>query len=340
MNEQIYTLLNEIDNQPDSYEIPQVTDLEMKKWKKQFSSRRVSRRSRKKYVAAAAIVCILGGSLLFPPAQFIAYAGMKTVTYNLSQLLGIQKDLSPYRTMVGKSISKDGYTVTLNDVVLDENILYISDTFTLPQKNENFLEQGGTLADVNVFINGKMVSWGASGGTEQADDYNLVSSRRMSLDSIDASQNLDIELHYSMGGKSIGSFSFTATGKDLMASTYTVSLDTTITLPDKTAIRFYKYSSNAMGQRIYFKTSTPDTVPAYHILLKGEDNLGNPVEFSIRTIHTGIGCMEVDTLENGYVSDDAQTLTLTPYIAKMPQESGQMSNDYQPAGDSFTVTVK
>ena len=124
MNEQIYTLLNEIDNQPDSYEIPQVSDLEMKKWKKQFSSRRVSRRSRKKYVAAAAIVCILGGSLLFPPAQFIAYAGMKTVTYNLSQLLGIQKDLSPYRTMVGKSISKDGYTVTLNDVVLDENILY------------------------------------------------------------------------------------------------------------------------------------------------------------------------------------------------------------------------
>ena len=84
MNEQIYTLLNEIDNQPDSYEIPQVSDLEMKKWKKQFSSRRVFRRSRKKYVAAAAIVCILGGSLLFPPAQFIAYAGMKTVTYNLS----------------------------------------------------------------------------------------------------------------------------------------------------------------------------------------------------------------------------------------------------------------
>ena len=95
-----------------------------------------------------------------------------------------------------------------------------------------------------------------------------------------------------------------------------------------------------MGQRIYFKTSTPDTVPAYHILLKGEDNLGNPVEFSIRTIHTGIGCMEVDTLENGYVSDDAQTLTLTPYIAKMPQESGQMSNDYQPAGGQLYCYCK
>ena len=94
MNEQIYSLLNEIDNHSDSYELPPVSDLEMKEWKKQFSSRRVSHRSHKKYVAAA-VVCILGGSLLFPPTQFMAYAGMKTVTYNLSQFLGIQKDLSP-----------------------------------------------------------------------------------------------------------------------------------------------------------------------------------------------------------------------------------------------------
>ena len=129
MNEQIYSLLNEIDNHSDSYELPPVSDLEMKKWKKQFSSRRVSHRSHKKYVAAA-VVCILGGSLLFPPTQFMAYAGMKTVTYNLSQFLGIQKDLSPYRTVLGESITKDGYTVTLNEVILDENILYVSDTFT------------------------------------------------------------------------------------------------------------------------------------------------------------------------------------------------------------------
>lgn len=66
MNEQIYSLLNEIDNHSDSYELPPVSDLEMKEWKKQFSSRRVSHRSHKKYVAAA-VVCILSGSLLFSP---------------------------------------------------------------------------------------------------------------------------------------------------------------------------------------------------------------------------------------------------------------------------------
>lgn len=337
MKEQLYTLINEIDNQPDSYELPQVSDLEIKKWKKGFSSHYFSHRSHKKYVAAAAVICILGGSLIFPPTQFMAYAGMKAVTYNLSQLLGIQKDLSPYRTVIGKSISNDGYAITLNDVVLDENILYISDTLTLPQKNEGSQAENIPLADVNVFINGKMISWGSSGGTEAADDYNLFSSRRMSLDTIDASQNLDIELHYSIDSKNIGTFSFSTTGKDLMASTYTAALDTSITLPDNTSIHFYKYSSNAMGQRIYFKTSTPDTVPAYDILLKGKDNLGNPVTFSIRTIHTGIGCMEVDTLKNGYISDAAQSLTLTPYISKKPDGGGKMSNDYQPAGGSFNI---
>ena len=33
MNEQIYSLLNEIDNHSDSYELPPVSDLEMKEWK-------------------------------------------------------------------------------------------------------------------------------------------------------------------------------------------------------------------------------------------------------------------------------------------------------------------
>ena len=339
MNEQIYSLLNEIDNHSDSYELPPVSDLEMKEWKKQFSSRRVSHRSHKKYVAAA-VVCILGGSLLFPPTQFMAYAGMKTVTYNLSQFLGIQKDLSPYRTVVGESITKDGYTVTLNEVILDENILYVSDTLTLPQKDEYSQTQTPPLADIDVFINGKMVSWGASGEAESADDYNIVSYRRIALDSLDSSQNLDIELRYSMDTKSFGSFSFAATGKDLMASTYTTSLDTKIMLPDNTSIHFYKYSSNTMGQRIFFKTSTPDTVPDYDILLKGTDDLCNPVQFSIRTVNAGVGCMEVDTLKNGYVSDEAQALTLTPYISQTPQGNGKIIQDYQPAGDSFTITVK
>lgn len=93
-----------------------------------------------------------------------------------------------------------------------------------------------------------------------------------------------------------------------------------------------------MGQKIYFKFTTERM--DYDIVLKGTDNLGNPVEFSLRTVNDHIGCMEVDTLKNGYIRDEAESLTLTPYIAKMPEESGQMSSDFQPVGESFTVMTK
>ena len=230
----------------------------MKKWKKQFSSRRVSHRSHKKYVAAA-VVCILGGSLLFPPTQFMAYAGMKTVTYNLSQFLGIQKDLSPYRTVLGESITKDGYTVTLNEVILDENILYVSDTFTLPQKDELLLKHNLLLLQMLTSL--LMVKWfpGVPAAKRNLQmTITLFLTEELLSDNLDSSQNLDIELGYSMYGQSFGSFSFAATGKDLMASTYTTSLDTKIMLPDNTSIHFYKYSSNTMEHRIWGKTSTPE----------------------------------------------------------------------------------
>ena len=103
MKEQIYTLLNEMDNQADSYESSQVSELELKKWKKQFSCppyqapqpcKICCRRSRCRMYH--------GNHSVLSATQTLVYAGMKSVTYNLSQLLGIQKDLSPYHTVCGR----------------------------------------------------------------------------------------------------------------------------------------------------------------------------------------------------------------------------------------------
>ena len=90
-----------------------------------------------------------------------------------------------------------------------------------------------------------------------------------------------------------------------------------------------------MGQRIYFRYA--DKRCPWDVVLKGEDNLGNPVEFNIRTFKDGIGRMEVSALDNGYVKEEAVSLTLTPYAVKMPEQSGQMSNDFEAVGEAFTV---
>ena len=52
---------------------------------------------------------------------------------------------------------------------------------------EDFKHRLLLLQMLNVFINGKMVSWGASGEAESADDYNIVSYRRIALDNLDSS---------------------------------------------------------------------------------------------------------------------------------------------------------
>ena len=83
-----------------------------------------------------------------------------------------------------------------------------------------------------VFINGKMASSGASGGIEQADDYNLVSTMEIDLPDIDTSGTVDMEIRYWVEDKEIGTISFTASGAELLADTVTIPLNEVITLPD------------------------------------------------------------------------------------------------------------
>lgn len=92
-----------------------------------------------------------------------------------------------------------------------------------------------------------------------------------------------------------------------------------------------------MGQSIYF-TKTSSSYD-YDFMLKGKDDLGNPVEFFVRYSEREEGRMEVEPINNGYVSDQASSLTLTPYAAKMPEDSGKMSSDYEPVGETFTIPI-
>ena len=52
-----------------------------------------------------------------------------------------------------------------------------------------------------------------------------------------------------------------------------------------------------------------------------------------------IALLTAEPINNGYVSDQASSLTLTPYAAKMPEDSGKMSSDYEPVGETFTIPI-
>lgn len=336
MKDDIYTLLNEMDNAPDSYQNAIPTNEEMKKWKKSFSKKTAISHKWGKYAAVAAVcICILGASL--GPARQIVYAQVKAVTYDLAHLLGISKNLTPYQTVVGQSLSRDGITVTLNDVILDDETLLVSYTTTVPDSVSDPAVQSDYFTDASVYVNGKSIATACSGSVSAADEHNLISCLEIEVPGIDLSGSQDMEISFTTKNKKIGSLEFSASGEELSADTVVVNLNQSVTLPDGTALTFTKYTGSRVNQKIYFEL--PSGRCPYDIKLEGTDNLGNPVEFLIRYIDNGKGRMEVSTINNGYIHEDAQFLILTPYAVKMPETNGKMSNDFQAVGDAFTIEL-
>lgn len=128
MKNDIYDLLNDIDNQIDTFETVDITSTDLKNWKQSFALKKktsVKKHTWKKYAAAAAAFIILLGGSSAPVRQNV-YAQSQQIMESLSTLLGTKEDLSPYSTVVGKSISKNGITITLNEVILDGHSLIIS----------------------------------------------------------------------------------------------------------------------------------------------------------------------------------------------------------------------
>lgn len=334
MNDTIYTLLNEMDHQADAYGNFEASPEEVKNWKKAVlgTAGKPARRW-PKYAAAAACACLLVSAT---PAGQTVYAQVNAMMHSLSELLGISKDLSPYSTVIGESISKDAFTVTLNDVILDDETLLVSYTTTSSALSEedseiNCPELAG------VFIDGRQMAFGSSGSIEKLDKYTSVSCMEVEIPDIDPEKQIDMELQFDLNGAKMGSFAFTASGKELLADTAAIELDRTFTLPDQSSVTLTKYTSSDVNQKIYFEASMDGYT--YDLMLKGTDDLGNDVEFTVRSYKDGAGRMEVSTIHNGYINDNAKELNLTLYAVKMPEESGKMSTDYEEMGEPFTVRL-
>ena len=85
----------------------------------------------------------------------------------------------------------------MNDVVLDEGRLYISNTVTVPERMESDEALMDYTESMTVFINGRMVSLAAS-GQRRADDYNIVSDWTVEVPDVDTAKELDMEIRYSV----------------------------------------------------------------------------------------------------------------------------------------------
>lgn len=338
-NKKIYQILNNIKTDIDLYNKVNFNDIEIKKYKKNFKRNFNNKRYYQKIASVCACFIIIGIISAVFPFNKQVYAMVKVLSYKISYFLEIDKDLDDYVTVIGQSQEYNDISVLLNEVCIDKDEFIVSSTL----KSDNMLIENYANLDYNVFINGKNLVTGTSGGGKKVDDNIFEEVMNFGIYNIDLNNKLDIEIQIpkvyidEKEFKGNWNFKFQADGKELSKNTKKLTLDTKIILPDKSCIYLNEYTSNDIGQKIYFNFDMDRL--NYDIRLEGKDNLGNPVAFYLSRINNKKGRFNLETIDNGNLNDNITSITLTPYAVKFPEKSGRMNNDFTKIGESFTINL-
>lgn len=341
----IYKLMNEVQVDIDSYEEEKLSEIEKKKMKKsimQSLNREIGKSIKSYYqkrgliVASALIVAV--GVLGSENVQ----GAIHLLTYSIAQGLGIEKDLASYTEVLNQAITKNGATIQLNEVILNNDELIVTSTIKVDEKLEHSFAHTGT----DIFINGKEANLSGGGGSSKVDDYTVTEVMTYQLDEkVQKELEGDIDIKIVMKDiraesktyKGKWEFEFTVNGDELRADTKEMPLGYAFKLDEEQTVQLIKYTHNDIGDKIYYDRG--DKPISYDLELRGEDNLGNEIHFCLDHESRGKGVLELSTVLGDPLPEEATSLILTPYAVKFPETSGKMSNDFKPVGEAFKIDL-
>lgn len=349
MKKEAYRLANEIGagQEPDAEcLLDGAEDMDMEKYRTAVlkSIRREKKMRKKKYygfaVAACAACAIVVSTAAFGDQ---VHAAIRQISWSIGNALGISEDLTGYREVVNTSVSDQGYVITLQEAVVSEDKLVVN--YTIQREDgqpmgEEILVPNGTL-----YINGKAIHGAAGGSAGFIDEEQKVIGE---VDDYQISGDVDLtqENEYCLSFDSIGhekevrgkwEFAFTADGADLIADTVRAEINREFQLPDGTAVTLHEFTSNRLEQRITF---TQSAGTRYQLMVMAEDQKGHQVEFGLRTVDGNVGYMQnEDIILDGRLDDAAGPFTLTLFAVELPEQDGQISDDYVQIGEAFELTI-
>lgn len=354
MKNYIYNMLNEASIDLQEYKEEYFNDIEKKNIKDRFRKSISKKKSYKRNIIAAGVVLAL--TVTFVGTN----VGVKALTRaleiagveDISSFLRIQNNLDDYKTVINKVITNNGVTVQLNEVILDGDEFTVSYNVTYDKKlSEVYGEKRNEIDDAwhgfnGISINGKALNTGGGGSSRSIDDYTIQSVLTYDIGDLGLSGDLDIKLSCSpveeTGNVNKNSddwgFEFKTNGDQLKIDTKEIALDNKFTLENGTEFSLKKYTSNALGQKIYASILNFKMEPMYDVNLKGTDDLGNKVEFYASHSGKENALFKIENI-NGNLNENAKMLTLTPYAAKYPEQSGKMDVEYKQVGETFTIDL-
>lgn len=347
MNKEAYRLANEIKPSPKAdrdWLIEGLGDMDMKKYEKAVlgeirKERRTARgKMRSLAVAACAAVAVLAGTVAFGDE---VQAALRQISWSIGSALGLSKDLADYREVIETSVSDQGYVITLQEAVAAEDHLVVN--YTLQREDGQPMEQY-LIPNGALHINGKPVVPDGSGSAEFLDDaqtilgivesyhtpgYDLSGENRflLSFDCIDREEEI----------KGKWEFAFAADGSELTADTKRMGMDQEFQLPDGVQVKLTQYTSNDLEQRIFFETSGSTR---YLLMIKAADQMGNQVEFGLRSSDAKGGYLQnEEVIDDGRLDDREGPVTMTLYAVELPEENGRIPDDYVQIGEPFELEI-
>lgn len=300
------------------------------------------KRTRKNFgkmtVAACAAVALLTGTVLFGGE---VHAAIEQITWSIGNALGLSGDLEDYRDVIHTSVADKGYVVTLQEAVVSEEKLTVN--YTVQREDGQPMEQYLTPMEI-LTVNGKQPGGGARGSADFLDETQTVLGVEMSYDipGVDLSGENEFRIRISALGseeevKGNWDFAFTADGAALMADTKRIPIGKEFTLPDGVTVTLEELTMNELEQRISFTQSGPTR---YMPQILAEDSEGNQVEFGLRSSDTASGYLSnEEIIDDGRISAMADRVTMTFGVVELPEESGQITADFEAVGEVFELEL-
>ena len=232
----------------------------------------------KKVIACAVIVMIVGLGLTH---QNEVKAAWEKMTSLIGQILGISEDTGEYIKQIQNKIAKNGVTVSLEEVAVDDENLWIAYSMTDENGNNDV-----SMSSIEVSVDGVKLEL-----ERQYSNYNDTDSKskdyvaRFSLKASSAKQNFEITIgNFNTKGdqlyiKDKYNFSFTADPKILERDTKEVFIDQFIQLDEKQTATISKAKYNLFSCTLY--GTLPDMSENTELWIRGKDDVENEISFNL-----------------------------------------------------------
>lgn len=308
--------------------------------------------------AAAAIALIV---------VFMTGIGQTVLAYtyqSIASIMGMNKAVEDYVRVIGKSVTDNGITVTLNDVIVSEEKLIvsinisdgqkikrdefgnrISPGYNFNQSNVNNPEDGA----IKIYMDSEEIPIaGLSAAGQVMDDYTENYITEYYIGHIDWEKEHEFKVAMSTIEKPRGSgekceeisgkweFNFEASGADMAKDTKVIMLNDVLKYDDGKII-FEKFVANSYEKVLYASTYESSKGKGYgeignEVDLIGYDDLGNRVSLYAQADYYNKQGVIFICVGGTDISDEASTLTL--------QAADNWTDEFDSEKATVTIAIK